>query len=96
MQEKYPDNKDLLLKAESMLMEIKGSGGNPIGLAAGAFYYVCKKKTNISKEKIGEVFGISARTVYSNEVRIRKLMTTKKKTKSNPVIICQLNKALMI
>ena len=89
-------NKELFLEAEKALIEIKGSGGNPIGLAAGTFYYVCKKKTNISKEKIGEVFGISARTVYSNEVRIRKLMITKKKIKSNPEIICQINKALMV
>jgi transcription initiation factor TFIIIB Brf1 subunit/transcription initiation factor TFIIB len=82
-------NKDLLVNAENTLMEIGGFGGNPIGLAAGSFYYVCKKKTNISKEKIGEVFGISARTVYSNEVRIRKLMTTKIMIRATPVIICK-------
>ena len=71
-------NKELFLSAESTLLETKVSGGNPIGLAAGALYHACKKKTNISKEKIGEVFGISARTVYSNEVKIRKLMANKK------------------
>jgi transcription initiation factor TFIIIB Brf1 subunit/transcription initiation factor TFIIB len=89
-------NKDLFLNIESLLMEIRGSGGNPIGLAAGAFYYVCKKKTNISKERIGEVFGISARTVYSNEVKIRKLIVTKKRAKSAPVIICQVNNPLSV
>lgn len=89
-------NKELLLNAESTLLETKGSGGNPIGLAAGALYFVCKKKTNISKETIGEVFGISARTVYSNEAKIRKLMTTKKRTKYSPVIICQINNALTV
>jgi transcription initiation factor TFIIIB Brf1 subunit/transcription initiation factor TFIIB len=89
-------NKELFLNAESTLLETKVSGGNPIGLAAGALYYVCKKKTNISKEKIGAVFGISARTVYSNEVKIRKLIANKKRTKSTPVIICQVNNALTI
>ena len=81
-------NKELFHSAESILQEIRGSGGNPLGVAAGTFYYVCKKKTNISKEKIGETFGISARTVYSNEVRIRKLLATKERIKAAPVIIC--------
>jgi hypothetical protein len=89
-------NKELLLNAESTLLETKVSGGNPIGLAAGALYFVCKKKTNISKEAIGDVFGISARTVYSNEAKIRKLMATKKRTKYSPVIICQINNALTV
>jgi len=89
-------NKELFLSAESTLLEIRASGGNPIGLAAGTFYYVCKRKTNISKEKIGEVFGISARTVYSNEVKIRRLLATKKRTKSAPVIVFQVDKPLTV
>ena len=70
---KLTTNKELILKAENILDKIKRSGGNPIGLAAGAFYYVCKNQRKISKEKIGATFGISARTVYSNEAKIRKL-----------------------
>jgi hypothetical protein len=90
-------NKELLLNAESTLLETKGSGENPLGLAAGALYYVCKKKTNISKEKIGEVFGISARTVYSNEVKIRKLMAAaKKRSTFVPLIICPINNAIPV
>ena len=38
--------KEIILKAEKMLQKIRRSGGNPIGLAAGAFYYACKKKKN--------------------------------------------------
>jgi transcription initiation factor TFIIIB Brf1 subunit/transcription initiation factor TFIIB len=89
-------NKELFLSAESILLELRGSGGNPIALAAGALYYVCKKKTNISKEEIGEVFGISPRTVYSNEAKIRIVMATKPRTKAAPLIICQLNSALTV
>ena len=93
---KISTNKELLLDAERILLDIKGSGGNPIGLAAGAFYCVCKKKTNISKESIGKEFDISARTVYSNEVKIRKLMFTKKRPKSTSVIICQVTNSLTV
>ena len=71
-------DKELILQAQSNVLRIKRFGGNPIGLAAGAFYDVCKKKkTKISKEKIGEAFRISPRTVYINETRIRRLLTTK-------------------
>ena len=73
---KITKDKDLILDAEKILARIKRSGGNPIGLAAGAFYLACKKKKiNISKEKIGETFSISERTVYTNEAKIRKLLT---------------------
>lgn len=72
---KITTNKELIISAENTLQKIKRSGGNPIGLAAGAFYYGCKKQTKISKEKIGETFGISARTVYTNEAKIRKLVS---------------------
>ena len=85
-------NKELILSAENILRKIKRTGGNPIGLAAGAFYYVCKKQTKISKEKIGATFGISARTVYSNEARIRKLIKNQVTVIVNtpaPLIICR-------
>ena len=70
---KITTDKELILNAETILLKIRRSGGNPLGLAAGAFYYVCKKHKKISKEEIGAIFGISARTVYSNETKIRKL-----------------------
>ena len=71
---KISENKELIVKTDEILAKIKRSGGNPIGLAAGAFYNTCKNnKVKISKEKIGEIFNISARTVYTNEARIRKL-----------------------
>ena len=83
---KMTQNKELIVNAEITLQKIRRSGGNPIGLAAGAFYYVCKKKTKISKEKIGEIFAISERTVYANEARIRKLMPTKTMENSTPLV----------
>lgn len=68
------ENRELIANAENMLLKIIRSGGNPVGLAAGAFYSTCKKsKAKISKERIGEAFHISERTVYANEARIRKL-----------------------
>jgi transcription initiation factor TFIIIB Brf1 subunit/transcription initiation factor TFIIB len=74
-------NKELIIEAENSLLKTKRSGGNPVGLAAGAFYIACKKKkTKISKEKIGQTFHISKRTVYINEVKIRKLMATTAQT----------------
>ena len=72
--EKITENRELIINAKNTLKIIKRSGGNPIGLAAGALYHVCKNKTKISKEKIGQTFGISDRTVYTNEARIRKLI----------------------
>jgi phage regulator Rha-like protein len=55
-----------------MLRKIRRRGGNPIALAAGALYHVCKnKKLKVSKEQIAEAFGISHRTVYANEAQIR-------------------------
>ena len=74
-------DKEIISTAEKTLLKIKGSGGNPIGVAAGALYLACKKKTKISKDEIGQAFGISQRTVYGNEVRIRKLIAAKAKTK---------------
>lgn len=67
-------NKDVLHDAEATLIRLQRIGGNPMGLAAGAFYYSCKKyKVRISKEQIGEAFHISHRTVYTNQSRIKKL-----------------------
>ncbi|MGA3060658.1 MAG: hypothetical protein ABSD92_09850 [Candidatus Bathyarchaeia archaeon] len=88
---KISEDKELIVNAENILMKIKRSGGNPIGLAAGAFYNACKKKKNkISKEKIGETFRISERTVYANEVRIRKLVAIKAAANliTTPLITC--------
>jgi transcription initiation factor TFIIIB Brf1 subunit/transcription initiation factor TFIIB len=70
---KLTENKVVILNAEETLAKIKRTGGNPLGLAAGAFYNACKNsKIKISKEIIGETFRISHRTVYTNEARIRK------------------------
>ena len=72
---KITKDKELIFQAEKVLLTIKRAGGNPIGLAAGAFYHICKKnKAKISKEEIGETFKISERTVYTNEARIRRLL----------------------
>jgi len=69
----------LIQTAEQLLARIqKEISGNPISLAAGAFYFICKSKSmKTSKDEIGEAFHISGRTVYSNERRIRQLMSTK-------------------
>ena len=42
---KITTNKELILNAENTLQKIRRSGGNPIGVAAGAFY-LCMQKTN--------------------------------------------------
>lgn len=69
----------LIEAAERLLTSVRREiGGNPVSLAAGAFYFVCKsKKMKMSKDEIGEAFYISGRTVYSNERRINRLMSTK-------------------
>jgi transcription initiation factor TFIIIB Brf1 subunit/transcription initiation factor TFIIB len=69
----------LIQQTEKMLKIIrKQIGGNPISLAAGAFYFICKNRNiKVSKDKIGEAFHISGRTVYSNERRINKLISEK-------------------
>jgi len=69
----------LIKRAERLLAQIHGKiSGNPISLAAGAFYLVCRKgKVMISKQDIGKAFHISGRTVYSNERRISRLLSTK-------------------
>jgi transcription initiation factor TFIIIB Brf1 subunit/transcription initiation factor TFIIB len=70
---KLTTDTQVIVTAEKILTKLRRVGGNPIGLAAGAFYYSCKKnKISISKEKIGATFRISERTVYANEAKIRK------------------------
>ena len=72
---KITNDKDLILQAENTLSKVRRAGGNPIGLAAGVFYNTAKNnKTKITKEIIGDTFRISPRTVYTNEVRVRKLL----------------------
>lgn len=67
-------DKKLLIEAEEILKSIPPSG-NPVTLAAGALYYVCKKEASrVTKEQIAEAFKISHRTVYTNEARIRKIL----------------------
>jgi len=81
---KITEDKRLILKTDETLNKIRRAGGNPIGLAAGAFYNTCKSnKVKISKERIGEIFHISARTVYANEARIRKLKGSLKTSSPN-------------
>ncbi len=64
--------------ARNILRNLKKLSGNPISLAAGAFYYSCRiTNTPISKDKIGEVFNISSRTVDTCERRIRNLIVKK-------------------
>ena len=69
-------DKQIMLDAENTLIKISKAGGNPIGVAAGALYNSCKlRKVSISKETIGAAFRISERTVYTNEARVRKLVS---------------------
>jgi len=76
---KLTSNAELIQRAEQLLASLrKEISGNPVSLAAGAFYFVCKsRKMRMSKDEIGEAFNISGRTVYSNERRISRLMSTK-------------------
>ena len=69
---KITSDTKLLVEAKIILKKIRRRGGNPIALAAGALYHVYKKKKlKVTKEKIAQAFGISHRTVYSNEAQIR-------------------------
>ena len=76
---KLTSDAGLMQTAEQLLTSIRREiSGNPISLAAGAFYFACKsRKMKVSKDEIGEAFHISGRTVYSNERRISRLMSTK-------------------
>ncbi len=71
---------ELLRKADELLVNLRREiSGNPISLAAAALYFVCQSgKTDVSKDKIGLVFHISNRTVYSNERRISRLISAKR------------------
>ncbi len=73
---KLTDDKQIIAYAENTLIKVRRAGGNPVGVAAGAIYGACKaKKVKISKEEIGSVFHISERTVYTNEERIRRILS---------------------
>jgi len=76
---KLTTDSGLIQVTEKLLTSIRREiSGNPISLAAGAFYFVCKtRKIKMSKDDIGKAFHISGRTVYSNERRISKLMSKK-------------------
>ena len=69
----------LIQTVERLLTTIqKEISGSPVSLAAGAFYLVCKKRgIKVSKDEVGKAFNISGRTVYSNERRISKLISSK-------------------
>ena len=73
---KIASDPELLQAAHQTLTIVQKKGGNPVALAAGALYYAYKlTKTNISKDQIAQAFGISARTVDTNERKIRHLAT---------------------
>ena len=75
----------LLLEAKETLLKLRRSGGNPIAIASGALYIVCKKRKNkVSKEEIAKAFGISHRTVCTNETKIRALMQSLSSEKTLP------------
>lgn len=66
-----------LIKSTAAILKILRTKitGNPVSLAAGAFYHMVKRKgLNLSKEEIGKAFHISGRTVYSNEKRISNIL----------------------
>ena len=69
---------ELIQTAEGLLKNIRGKiSGNPISMAAGALYFIYKnRKIKVSKDKIGEAFHISGRTVYSNACRISAALET--------------------
>jgi transcription initiation factor TFIIIB Brf1 subunit/transcription initiation factor TFIIB len=68
---------NLLVTAEETLSKVRKRGGNPISLAAGAFYYACKvNRARITKKVIGKTFCVSDRTVDTNERRIRHLLAS--------------------
>jgi transcription initiation factor TFIIIB Brf1 subunit/transcription initiation factor TFIIB len=69
-------NSQLIFAARETLAKIPKKGGNPLSLAAGAFYYACKReKGRINKKVVGKTFGVSDRTVDTNERKIRRLIT---------------------
>lgn len=77
---KLTPNIELIKKAENLLERLgKKVSGNPVSLAAGAFYHICKsKELKLSKDEIGRAFHISGRTVYINEKKISGLVPMNK------------------
>ena len=74
---KLTSDSHLLLTAEETLAKVQRKGGNPLSLAAGAFYYVCKiKRLRMNRKVVGKTFSVSDRTVDTNERRIRRLLTS--------------------
>jgi transcription initiation factor TFIIIB Brf1 subunit/transcription initiation factor TFIIB len=85
---KITPKNDVLRAAQETLEKAQMKGGNPIALASGALYHAYKqKKIKISKDKIGQAFGISPRTVDTNERKIRRLINTRKITTQTAPII---------
>jgi len=76
---KLTSDAKLIQAVEHLLTNIRNEiSGNPVSLAAGALYFLCRsRKMKVSKDDIGKAFNISPRTVYSNERRIRRLISTK-------------------
>jgi transcription initiation factor TFIIIB Brf1 subunit/transcription initiation factor TFIIB len=77
---KLTPNTELIKNAEDLLERLgKKVSGNPVSLAAGAFYHICKSMgLKYSKDEIGMAFHISGRTVYSNEKRISEMVSMNK------------------
>jgi transcription initiation factor TFIIIB Brf1 subunit/transcription initiation factor TFIIB len=73
---KLTHNIELIKKTENLLEKLsKKVSGNPVSLAAGALYYMCKSRgLKLSKNEIGKAFHISGRTVYSNGKKISEIM----------------------
>jgi len=73
---KLTHNAELIKNTAALLERLnKKITGNPVSLAAGAFYHMCRRKgLKLSKDEIGRAFHISSRTVYSNEKRISKIL----------------------
>ena len=77
---KITNDHEILRAAQETLAKILKKGGNPIALASGALYHAYKqKRVIISKERIGKAFGISPRTVDTNERKIRHLINSTSK-----------------
>jgi transcription initiation factor TFIIIB Brf1 subunit/transcription initiation factor TFIIB len=72
---KVTNDTSMLVEAEEILMKLQRTGGNPIAIASGALYHICKRKNpKVTKDQIAKAFGISHRTVYTNEAQIRNLI----------------------
>ncbi len=75
---KMTNNQEIIKTAQETLALVQKKGGNPVALASGALYHAYKlNKTRISKEQIAQAFGISPRTVDTNERRIRNILANR-------------------